>query len=111
MGHIFYVNVYGWIPIPIVLGGVALLLLCIGNNALSPSRSLFLNVLLNFLTRHSVIACHSLFASVIALLAFACVCLVVVGMSGFSEPLLRPDDVLAAGADALASGADCEGGV
>jgi len=29
-----------------------------------------------------------------------------VGMSGFSEPLLRPDDVLAAGADA-----DCEGGV
>jgi len=27
-------------------------------------------------------------------------------MSGFSEPLLRPDDVLAAGADA-----DCEGGV
>jgi len=34
-----------------------------------------------------------------------------VGMSGFSEPLLRPDDVLAAGADALASGADCEGGV
>ena len=92
--------------------GVALLL-CIGNNALSPSRSLslFLNFLLNFLTRHSVIACHSLFASVIALLAFACVCLVVVGMSGFSEPLLRPDDVLAAGADALASGADCEGGV
>jgi len=32
-------------------------------------------------------------------------------MSGFSEPLLRPDDVPAAGADALASGADCEGGV